>query len=279
MLKYDLHCHSHFSDGGHSPEELVGFAKQAGVDVLALTDHDTVSGLNSLHEAIQKPEVNLQIINGIELSVRWKKYDIHVLGLNIDKDAPELLQLIEKQKNCRVSRAKQIAEKLEKIGLKDAYEKAKRLAAHGLISRPHFAAVLLEEGITSTMQQGFDRYLKRGKVAYIPTQWANLEEALRAVKAAKGVGVLAHPLKYGLTQSKLRELIETFKAWGGQGIEVISGEIMPDQVALLVKLCQQFNMYASTGSDFHHTMSSRIKLGGQGTLPLNCTPIWQSWAV
>lgn len=271
----DLHCHSYFSDGELAPEALLNKALHSNVEILALTDHDTTIGLPALrHAAVGHP---IKIINGIELSVRWKKYDIHILGLMIEPEEQRLCELIIKQGESRAIRAQQIAACLAECGITDAYEKACKIAGHERISRPHFAQVLINEGKVADMKSAFKRFLGKGRPAYVPTAWASIEEAVGSIINAGGQAVIAHPLKYGLTRSKLHELIINFRVAGGVGLEVISGAITPTQANELAGLCIRFKLLASTGSDYHGDTFSYVGLGQQGALPVNCTPIWQQW--
>lgn len=271
---YDLHCHSHFSDGALSPDALLKTAIDAGVGVLALTDHDTVSGLSLLHEAARFSDV--AIINGIELSTRWKKHDIHIVGLNIKPDHPDLCSIIEQQNARRVARAKAISLCLAEVGVQDSYQKASEIAGHDRVGRPHFAAVLVKEGVAIDATSAFKRFLGRGRCAYVQTEWIDIPEAVSAIVTAGGQAVLAHPLKYKLTRSKLHALIELFKNSGGVGIEVVSGEMTISQITEMAGVSVRFGLLASTGSDYHHH-HSRIRLGRQLQLPVNCTPIWHQW--
>lgn len=272
----DLHCHSHFSDGELSPVDLYNKAKQNGITTLALTDHDTTAGLSELHSILDK---EIKIINGIEFSTRWKKHDIHIIGLNIDLENIALKNLINAQKESRLIRAKHIAEKLEACGLSEAFAKASVIAGHEHIGRPHFAKVLVQEGFAKDMQEAFRRFLGRGRKAYVHTSWISIESAVFGIVQAGGKAVLAHPLKYSLTRTKLTELITDFKLAGGEGIEVVSGLMTGDQIRDMGSLCNRFNLLASTGSDFHGEKQSPVSLGQQARLPLNCIPIWQDWIV
>lgn len=272
----DLHCHSHFSDGALSPEALLQKASDAGIQVLALTDHDTIAGLAPLHQAARKTQI--KIIDGIEFSTRWKKHDIHILGLNITPDNDHLCALIRQQNESRIARAQQIGACLADCGVNDAYQKACELAGHERVGRPHFAQVLINEGIVSEMQAAFKRFLGRGRGAYVPTAWLSIEAAVDGIRQAGGRAVIAHPLKYKLTRSKLHALINEFKEVGGAGIEVVSGEMTVTEINELAGLCLRFELLASTGSDFHHELS-RIGLGRQQQLPASCIPIWLGWGV
>lgn len=272
----DLHCHSHFSDGSLSPQSLIERAIHAGVSILALTDHDTTAGLASLHEAALNTPVT--IIDGIELSTRWKKHDIHILGLNINPESEQLQALIIQQNESRILRAKEIAACLIDCGVHDAYQKACAIAGHERVGRPHFAQVLMNEGLAIDMQSAFKRFLGRGRGAYVSTAWLTIDEAVMGIIQAGGQAVIAHPLKYKLTRSKLHALIADFKNAGGVGIEVVSGEMTITQINELAGLCLRFELLASVGSDFHHD-NARIGLGRQQKLPENCTPVWRQWTI
>ena len=246
----DLHCHSYFSDGMLSPNALLSKAIDSNIRILALTDHDTTEGLSLLHEAAR--EHDIKIINGIELSVRWKKYDVHILGLNIKPDNQHLQELITKQNENRIASDRQIG--------------------------VHFAQLLVNEGRVPDMKAAFKRYLGSGRPAYVATAWLTMSEAVAGIIEAGGQAVIAHPLKYGLTRSKLHELINVFKEEGGVGMEVVSGAMTSVQMMELAGLCQRYDLLASTGSDYHGDMS-HIGLGRQQPLPVNCKPIWHQWTI
>lgn len=271
----DLHCHSAFSDGALSPQELLVKAEKADVRLLALTDHDTISGV----ELLQKAAIgtNIRIINGIEFSTRWKKHEIHILGLNFDLNHQVLNDLIAMQQESRYIRSQHIAERLSDKGIDNALEKAQQVAGHDTVGRPHFAQVLINEGKATNIQNAFDRFLKRGRSAYVPTPWISIEEAIQAIISANGDAIIAHPLKYGLTRTKRHELILQFKKAGGVGIEVVSGRTSIQEMKELADICQQYDLVASSGSDFHYDHSNSVSLGHQPKLPLTCTPIWWRW--
>lgn len=273
----DLHCHSYFSDGSLSPDSLFAQAENSNLKILALTDHDTVEGVIPLHMAARGHDII--IINGIEFSTRWKKHDIHILGLNFDLDNEDLYDLISRQKESRYKRAEMISERLKRYGVEDALSKAQVIAGHDSIGRPHFAQVLVNEGIVMDIQSAFTRFLRRGRGAYVPTPWISVEQAVAGVSNAGGDAIIAHPLKYALTRTKLHELIRDFKSAGGAGLEVVSGMIMATQIKELASLCARYELFASTGSDYHGESSSKISLGQQQPLPLDCKPIWQHWKI
>jgi 3',5'-nucleoside bisphosphate phosphatase len=269
----DLHCHSLFSDGLLSPKELVLQAVANNVRVLALTDHDTLDGVPFLLDAARDyPE--LQIINGIELSTRWKKYDIHIVGLKIQLDDPMLCDLIIEQNLLRINRAKQIGHLLSALGVEDGYEKACQIAGHMRAGRPHFAQVLVNEGLVPDLQTAFKKFLGSGRCAYVATSWVDFNRVIEAINHAGGQAVIAHPLKYDFTRTKLRELISDFKLAGGVGIEIIAGDLPKTQILEMVGLAMRYDLLASTGSDYHGPKISRVGLGRQPIVPAHCKPLW-----
>lgn len=276
FIMIDLHCHSNCSDGELSPVELLMKAISLNVRVLALTDHDTISGLPMIRKAAL--DKTIRLIDGVELSVCWKKYDIHVLGLNINPDT-SFKQLLIEQNQSRVTRAHQIADCLVHHGIEDAYQKARKIAGHNRVGRPHFVQVLVDEGLVKDTQDAFKRFLGQGKSAYVSTCWVDIKNAVSHINRVGGQAVIAHPLKYRLTRTKLHELIKEFKEAGGSGLEVVSGEISADLALEMAGLCVRFDLLASTGSDYHSDTMSRVALGQQRALPVNCTPIWHQWNI
>lgn len=271
----DLHCHSQYSDGILSVEDLYQKALDNHISLLALTDHDTVAGVGKLMALAQNGPV--KIIPAIELSVRWKTKDIHIVGLNIDMGSDALTHLIAEQKQQRLIRAQTIAEKLERLGIERVWDKVCKIAGHEHIARPHFAKLLVDEGKVKDLQKAFTQFLGRGRQAFVPTIWSSVSEAVSTIRVAGGLPVIAHPLKYTLTNTKLHELIRTFKEAGGVGIEVVSGETSPQDILNIAKISLQHQLLASTGSDFHGGQYSRVDLGKQRSLPDICEPIWTAF--
>ena len=157
--RVDLHSHTNCSDGGLTPEQLIDRAVNFQIDVLAITDHDTIAGLDIAAGYIKDKNYPITLIDGIEISTSWHNFEIHIVGLNIDKDHPELKQLIAQQQQARESRAKDIGAKLAKCGFDWAYQRAKLLAGEGSITRAHFAKVLFQAGVVNTLQAAFDKYI------------------------------------------------------------------------------------------------------------------------
>lgn len=307
----DLHCHTQASDGAFTPSQVVERAFARGLNVLAITDHDLVSGvaeavshaqtLNEklLSQAADAPcetfikenaqitkvengllqrtlaERQLSVIPGIEISTTWENEQIHVVGLGVDIQHPALLSLIDKLKQLRVERAVAIGEKLERLGFERPYERCCEKAQLGAsITRGNYARLIFEDGKARSTDDAFHKFLKRGQPAYVKTQWGSIEEAAAAIKAAGGITVLAHPRRYKISNGRLKKLILEFKSFGGEAMEVASSQQKPVDREYLVELCQRFEMQASLGSDFH-TEGYYRDLGQNLDLEPKLTPVWQ----
>ena len=278
--RIDLHCHSHCSDGSLSPQTLIDRAVNYQIAVLAITDHDTLDGFYIAQDYISKKNIPIKLISGLEISTSWQGFEIHIVGLNIDVEHRAIQQLIANQQQAREDRATSIGEKLAKCGFPDAYQEAKKLAAQGSITRAHFAKVLYQQGHVSTMQKAFDKYLgKKGRnvqPAYVKPTWCSIEEAVTAIHAAGGTAVMAHPIRYDLSTKWLKRLIVHFKESHGDGLEVVLPQMNPQQRQTMLNYCQEYQLYASTGSDFHHP-NKWSDLGRNLILPDGAKPIWALW--
>ena len=270
--RYDLHCHSTASDGALSPSALVYRAHQQGVSVLALTDHDTTMGLSQARSCAA--DLGIHLINGIELSASWQNKCLHIIGLGIDPDYEPLATATAQLRTSRLERAVKIAEKLEKKRITGALVGVQKAAGDGMITRSHFANFLLSQFHVSTQQEAFDRYLGKGKPAYVSTTWAEMALAIQWITQSGGVAVLAHPLRYQLTASWMKRLLAAFKDAGGQGIEVITGRTNPDEIKLLANYASSFGLAGSVGSDFHNPVNPWLELGRLAPLPETVQPVW-----
>ncbi len=259
-----------------SPTEVVERAAEAGVEWLALTDHDTHAGLDEAFCASQQQ--GIQLIPGAEWSLKWNKRDWHVLGLNVDPAHEAMTQLETYQQAARLKRAQQIGKRLDKAAnLIGSYEKACTLADNPAPARPWFARMLLAEGRVRSMNHAFNRFLKKGQSAFVATPWASMEEGIAAIKAAGGTAVLAHPQHYKLTRTKLRRLLTAFCELGGEGLEVVMPNLTPHQNRLLAECLHDFSLVASGGSDFHSPEQKWLKLGGLPAMPAKARPVWDLW--
>lgn len=270
---FDLHCHSNQSDGILSPDDLLSRAKAKGVNVLALTDHDTIAGLASARQAADREGV--QLINGIEFSSQWGRNGVHIVGLGVDIQSSALQEAIAAQQEARIQRAVAIAERLQKSGFPGALEGARSLAGDALVGRPHFAQWLVEVGAVANAGAAFKKYLGAGKPADVKYQWPEMSKIIKWIHEAEGVAVLAHPFKYDLTRTKMCALIGDFAAQGGDALEVISGQQASGVADDLARIAEANRLYASCGSDFHVPDQPWQELGNFGTLPEQCRPVWQ----
>ncbi|MFT5757395.1 MAG: putative metal-dependent phosphoesterase TrpH [Alteromonadaceae bacterium] len=275
-LRIDLHSHTKFSDGGLTPQELIERAVTFQLNVLAITDHDTVSALDSANEYISKNNIALKLINGIEISTLWQGFEIHIVGLNIDRNNPALLALISQQQLAREERATAMGEKLTKCGFEGIYEQAKLLAGVGSITRAHFAKVLLQQGKISNLQAAFDKYIGKGKRAFVKPNWCSIGEAIAAIHAAGGNAVMAHPIRYDLSTKWLRRLVVHFKEVQGDGLEIVLPQMSNDQRKLMLSFCLEYDLHASMGSDFHYP-NKWSDLGRNLRMPEQAKPIWSLW--
>jgi len=276
MLNYDLHCHSTASDGLLAPAELVRRASGNGVDILALTDHDEISGLAEARAQAQAE--GLRFIDGVEVSITWGGITIHVVGLNLDPDNQQLQQGLHAIRQGRAERAKKMAADLARVGIPGSLEGAYAYVENpNLIGRTHFARFLAEKGYASDVKSAFQHYLVSGKPGYVPHQWATLEEALGYIKAGGGIAVVAHPARYKLTRAEMRKFLGEFKDGGGAGIEVITSSHTPEQFLEYAILAREFGFLASRGSDFHGPGESRVDLGKLPDLAADLKPVWHDW--
>jgi predicted metal-dependent phosphoesterase TrpH len=273
---YDLHCHSTHSDGLLTPRALVHRAAEKGVDVLALTDHDEMSGLPEARTAAH--EVGLRFVNGVELSVSWKDVTLHIVGIGIDDEDAQLLDGLDSIRSGRTERARRMADALTAAGIPGSYEGAlSYVTSERLVSRTHFARFLVERGYVRDVREVFKRYLTPGRPGYVEHQWATLEDAVRWIHGAGGQAVLAHPGRYKITRPAMRGLLETFKAMGGDAIEVHTSSHTPAHYAEYAKYAREFRFLASCGSDYHGPGESYMDFGELPPLPADLDPLWKDW--
>ncbi|WP_082859405.1 PHP domain-containing protein [Microbulbifer sp. Q7] len=282
----DLHCHSSASDGILSPAALVSRAKSSGVTLLALTDHDTVAGIPEAREEAGRQ--GLTLMPGIELTACWGRRVVHIVGLSVDCEATALQSAIAVRDDLRQARAVQIAERLEKRGFSGAYDGARALANGAVIGRPHFARWMVDAGHVSDTAKAFKRYLGAGKIGDVVVPWPELAETLASIRASGGASVLAHPLKYGLTRTRLQSLLTDFKRAGGDAVELVCGQQNPVQTREIQSLVARVDgaggadgsvekpLLASLGSDFHQPDQPWRALGSV-RLPAGVEPVWGLW--
>lgn len=269
----DLHTHTDCSDGSMTPVELLDYAHHCGVDVLAITDHDTVAAF----ERIGARETNApEIVTGIELSAIWQRRLVHIVGLRIQLSSEVLKDGIRQQQDARLARAEIISKRLEKLGIANPLSDVLNRAA-GSPGRPHFAAHLVDIGFVVDTRTAFKRYLGAGKIGDVKESWPDMQTVIDWILASGGQPVLAHPAKYKLTTTKLRSLVTDFMHAGGVAVEVCSGSQDPATTSAIARVTQDAELLASVGSDFHHRSQSWSQPGRYARLPASVTPIWETW--
>lgn len=272
----DLHSHSNVSDGLLTPEELVLNAARCGVKVLALTDHDDIGGLATARQVAEANDIHF--IDGVEISVTWKKRTLHIVGLKVDPQNETLQAVLAQVRKDRDERAMEMANSLAKAGINGAYEGAKHYAGEAILTRMHFAHFLVEKGHAKNVKAVFKKFLVKGKPGFVDHQWMTLEQAVKLIKASGGTAVIAHPARYKLGMLNTRALIKEFMGYGGEAIEVVTGSHAQPDFIKYAGIAAKYNLKASRGSDFHGTGISFMEMGRLPSLPNNCIPVWQGWS-
>jgi predicted metal-dependent phosphoesterase TrpH len=272
-LAIDLHTHSNRSDGSLAPGDLVRCAAASGLHVLALTDHDTVAGLDEARGAAA--EAGIQLVPGVEISASWRGQAIHVLGLWIDPAARPLRERLDSQAERRRTRMRSICARLSKLGLPGADLLAAVEAAPGLPTRAHLAEALRAGGHVDRADDAFRKYLGKGKPAHLAGEWPALGEVVGWIREAGGVASLAHPARYTLSGGARRQLLADFVAAGGGALEVVAGGNGAQHVEASAVLAVQFGLLGSIGSDFHNPQQIWNPLGRSLKLPDCVVPVWR----
>lgn len=272
----DFHTHSTASDGELTPLALLERACERNIECFAITDHDTVAGYLSVREASQA--MALTLISGVEFSCQWSGVTVHIVGLNMDVEHPAMRQGLDRLMQARLDRGAKIASRLHKLGFPAALEGAVAEAGSSQLGRPHFASWMLQQAHVATISEAFDKYLGQGKPGDVKAFWPELAEVTAWIVAAGGTAVIAHPLKYKLTRSKLRRLVADFKIAGGSAVELINGRQTADQTAVLRRLAQECDLAISAGSDFHRDTVYGADLGVELRVPEGLKSVWQDFA-
>ena len=276
-LVIDLHTHSNRSDGSLTPGELVARAAAAGIEVLALTDHDTTAGLDEA--ARGAADAGIRLVPGVELSASWRAQSIHVLGLWIDPAAPQLRARLDSQLQRRRLRMQRICARLGTLGL-PGDDLFAAVAAHGGVpTRAHLADALVAGGHVARTDDAFRKYLGKGKPAHVAADWPALAEVVAWIHAAGGVASLAHPARYALSSGARRQLLTDFAAAGGKALEVVTGANGAHHVEASTMLALSFGLSGSVGSDFHSPAQTWNPLGRSLKLPDRVVPVWRAYGL
>lgn len=279
LIVADLHSHTRASDGSLSAAQLLEIAEARGVNLFAITDHDSVESVAAGRAAALERKVNY--VAGVEISAQWRDVPIHVVGLNIDESDASLLAGLSSTRAMRTDRAKAMGASLAHSGIANAFDGARRHATHPeLISRSHFARYLVDSGVCASNGEVFSRFMKPGKPGYVPVNWMSVEAAIALIHGAGGCAVLAHAARYDTEAlGGVSSLISDFKNLGGDAIEVICSGHSPSDWANFAALARRFELKASIGSDFHSHAESKVRIGDLPRLSPSLTPVWQDWSI
>ncbi|WP_241521209.1 PHP domain-containing protein [Kineobactrum sediminis] len=273
----DFHTHTTASDGALSPEQLIDRALDRQIDLFAVTDHDTVAGYQAAAEYYNRIGGEMTLLSGVEFSCVWSGVTIHVVGLGVDCCHESLRHGVARLQAARGDRAVVIAERLAQKGFKGSLEGALAIAGSSQLGRPHFAAWMVEQGHVADVAQAFHRYLGQGKFGDVKAFWPELAEVTDWIVAAGGVAILAHPLKYRLTRSKLRRLVRDFQEAGGTAVEIVNGRQTSDQTRTLRELALECGLEVSGGSDFHRDSPWGAELGVELRHLGDLRGVWERW--
>lgn len=282
MRAVDLHTHSTFSDGTKSPEELLKIAIEKNLAAIALTDHDTLDGIefalkacDEINNSSELMSVDLltgkkaaiELIPGVEVSTHWDKVEVHIVGLFVDHHNKEFLEFLRKQRDSRIERNIKVCENFTNIGIPISYETMLENYPDAVITRAHFADYLVKNGYVGDRNEAFDRYLNPGKPAYVKRNKVDPKEAIKYIHKAGGIAILAHPILYHLGNESLEKLISKLKEAGLDGIEALYSTYKAADERQIKELANKYDLLLSGGSDYHGDNKPHISLGtGMGKL-------------
>lgn len=265
MDRIDLHTHSTASDGSMRPAELVRHAKAAGLRAVALTDHDTTSGLAEARWEADR--IGMELVCGVELAAWQDNIEFHIVGLDIDETQPEFLAAMEEMQQIREERNLKMIKLMQEAGVDITPEKLRAKEGSGVLTRANFAGYLVSVGYVKSLKEAFDRYLDKGRPFYLPRTKITPDRAISLIKDAGGIPILAHPLLYKLGKTTLEKYVGILKGMGLEGMEVYYSTNTPSDNIYLSHLANQFGLKYSGGSDFHGTYKPHIQIGkGRGRL-------------
>ena len=255
----DLHTHSKESDGTFSPEELIFYAKKKGLKSIAVTDHDTVSGISKAKKA--SLEQNIELVPGVEISAFYPKGELHILGYFFDPECKHLLAGLEILKKAREKRNPKMVKKLCDLGMEISYEDVLKHAGGNIVGRPHIAMALIEAGYAKSFEDAFNRLIGKGGPAYVPKDRMSPGDAVALIKKSGGVAFVAHPVSLDLEDNEYEKAFLEFKDAGFDGIEVFHTKHSDEQTKLFKSLAEKFGFLISGGSDFHAPGDKGIDVG------------------
>ena len=263
MDTIDLHTHSTFSDGTFTPLQLVKYAEEKGLKAFALTDHDTTEGVKEAKSI----ETNVEVISGVEISTRYDKKEIHIVGLYVNENDADLNKQLKYYREKRVTRNFEILEKLNSLGVNITIDDVKESCTGDVISRAHIAKALVSKGFVGSYTEAFDRYLGDNKCAYVPRETLNYEESMELITKAGGVPVLAHPLLYKMSDTNLENMMVKLRQKGLKAVEVYYSTHSNSDTQHIMAMANRVGLIYSGGSDFHGATKPKIDMcTGMGKL-------------
>lgn len=263
MDTIDLHTHSTFSDGTFTPLQLVKYAEEKGLKAFALTDHDTTEGVKEAKSI----ETNVEVISGVEISTRYDKKEIHIVGLYVNENDADLNKQLKYYREKRVTRNFEILEKLNSLGVNITIDDVKESCTGDVISRAHIAKALVSKGFVGSYTEAFDRYLGDNKCVYVPRETLNYEESMELITKAGGVPVLAHPLLYKMSDTNLENMMVKLRQKGLKAVEVYYSTHSNSDTQHIMAMANRVGLIYSGGSDFHGATKPKIDMGtGMGKL-------------
>ena len=273
----DLHTHSYYSDGTFSPEALVVEAKKRGLQAIALTDHDTIDGLALFQQAGKTHQI--ETITGVEFAAQYHRFgeqEIHIVGLGFSPDATVLTKQMKAIVTARETRNQKMVFALNKLGFSISYQEIQQNASGNIVTRAHFANVLVHKKIVKTTKEAFDKYLSANKPAYVEREILTPELCIETIQKAGGVAVLAHPTLYYMDYQQIELLAQELKNYGLDAIEVQYSSYSAEQRKKITQIADKVGLLYSGGSDFHGKNRPNVQLGtGKNNLHIPYT-YWQA---
>lgn len=265
MQRIDLHTHSCASDGSLTPTAVMQAAKDAGLTAVALTDHDTIAGVREAMQAAE--QLNIECIPGIELSAFYKNLEVHIVGLFLNIDDPQLNKRLEDFRQIRENRNLRMIQKMQEADVDITMEKLREAEGDAVITRANIARYLLHIGYIQSINEAFDKYLSPGMPFFVQKTGVTPKDAIQAIRDNGGVAILAHPLTYKFTRQELKTCLEELKSYGLQGMETYYSTFSEADHRDMKRLADSYDLLYSGGSDFHGNVKPHIRIGsGMGKL-------------
>ena len=262
IRRCDLHMHTVHSDGTLTPTALIELAKKQGLSCVALTDHDTLSGVEEAQTAGRR--VGVEVIAGVEISAICEPGTMHILGYFIDPASKQLQEKLEEIQEARRQRNPMIIEKLRALGIDITLEEVERESGGDQVGRPHFAKVLIQKGRVKNFEEAFDLYLAKGCPAYVDKRKFTSRDSIQMIEEAGGIASLAHPKTLKLENKEFEEKLDELKSEGLKGLEVYSSCQSRDEAARFKKTADRLGLFVTGGSDFHGANRPQVQLGWMG---------------